>query len=288
MLVANINSFDQWQKDTFFSAAEEVQQSADIMESAYRTWKRMKIGSLASEGLDELCRELQTALGTAKWQLDEFERAVRSSYRKLSTDDTSTARRHREFISVIESQISRVETALREFLIEDGKKPLRWVHLDEDDRENLAAFLSGSLPTSQTDPKGGIVVSSSDGVIIDMEPEPEEEEEESEVLTGTSDDTQLRTWSSPTTGSWKIGVDEDERKELPLQSFEVMLVKDKESKPPLSNWLRFRGINCLNQIRRWRHRQLQTPPSFQFTSARLKFALALIAFLMVPFMLYST
>ncbi|XP_047322270.1 uncharacterized protein LOC124926140 [Impatiens glandulifera] len=281
MLLAN--SFDQWQKDAFFSAAEEIQQSADIMESSYRTWQRMKIGGLAAEGLDELCRELQTSLGTAKWQLDEFERAVRSSYRKLSSDDTA-ATRHREFINVIENQISRVETALRNFLIEDGKKPLRWIHLDEDDRDDLAAFLSGSLPTSQINPKEGIIVSSSDSV-IDIEPE-----EEEEVFTGTSDDTQLRTWSSPTTGSWKIGVADDERKESPLQSFEVMLIKDKESKPLLSNWLRFRRINnCLNQIHGWRLRELQTIPlSFQFSSARLKFALTLVAFLMVPFILYST
>lgn len=65
MLVAN--SFDLWQKDAFFSAAEEVQESADIMESAYRTWVRERKERSPLENLDELSRELQTALGTAKW-----------------------------------------------------------------------------------------------------------------------------------------------------------------------------------------------------------------------------
>nr|GMD74261.1 syntaxin/T-SNARE family protein [Ipomoea batatas] len=66
MLVAN--SFDLWQKDIFFSAAEEVQKSADIMESAYRTWLRERREGVAPQFLDELRGELQMALGTAKWQ----------------------------------------------------------------------------------------------------------------------------------------------------------------------------------------------------------------------------
>jgi hypothetical protein len=140
MLVAN--SFDLWQKDAFFSAAEEVQESADIMESAYRTWIRERRERPAMENLDELCRELQTALGTAKWQLEEFERAVRLSYGHRG-EDHSTAR-HSQFVAAIESQISRVESALRESYIEQGKQPLRWVNLDEDERDDLAAFLSGT------------------------------------------------------------------------------------------------------------------------------------------------
>ncbi|KAF0922022.1 hypothetical protein E2562_023982 [Oryza meyeriana var. granulata] len=31
-------SFDRWEKDPFFPAAEEVQESADRMESVYRIW----------------------------------------------------------------------------------------------------------------------------------------------------------------------------------------------------------------------------------------------------------
>lgn len=94
------------------------------------------------ENLDELCRELQTALGTAKWQLEEFERAVRLSYGHGREDNSTT--RHRQFIVAIENQISRVEAALRESFLEEGKQPLRWVNLDEEERDDLAAFLSGT------------------------------------------------------------------------------------------------------------------------------------------------
>ncbi|KAK7265267.1 hypothetical protein RJT34_32885 [Clitoria ternatea] len=146
MLVAN--SFDLWRKDAFFSAAEEVQESADIMESSYRAWLRKKRERSTPKELNELCRELQTALGTAKWQLEEFDKAVRLSYRHRGDDSTTT--RHRQFISAIESQISQVEAALRECYIEEGKQPLRWVNLDEEERDDLAAFLSGTCQTTQS------------------------------------------------------------------------------------------------------------------------------------------
>lgn len=77
--------------------------------------------------------------------MEEFERAVRLSYRHLGDDNTAT--RHRQFISAIESQISQVETALRESYIEEGRQPLRWVNLDEEERDDLAAFLSGTCET---------------------------------------------------------------------------------------------------------------------------------------------
>lgn len=145
MLVAN--SFDLWRKDAFFSAAEEVQESADIMESAYRAWLRENRERSTPDELYELSRELQTALGTAKWQLEEFDKAVRQSYRH--GDDTTTTR-HRQFISAIESQISQVEAALRESYSEEGRQPLRWVNLDEEERDDLAAFLSGTCQTMQS------------------------------------------------------------------------------------------------------------------------------------------
>lgn len=39
------------------------------MESAYRTWLRARREGLMPQDLDELARELQMALGTAKWQV---------------------------------------------------------------------------------------------------------------------------------------------------------------------------------------------------------------------------
>lgn len=67
----------------------------------------------------------------------------------LRQDDNSTTR-HRQFILAIENQISRVEAALRESFLEEGKQPLRWVNLDEQERDDLAAFLSGTSQITQT------------------------------------------------------------------------------------------------------------------------------------------
>ncbi|XP_042500830.1 uncharacterized protein LOC122078769 isoform X2 [Macadamia integrifolia] len=138
MMVAS--SFDLWQKDAFFSAAEEVQESTDIMESVYRTWLRERREGTGPEDSEELRRELQITLGTAKWQLEEFERAVRLSYGNRSEHNTSA--RHKQFIVAIEDQISRVEKALRESMYGEGKQPMRWVNLDEEERDDLASFLS--------------------------------------------------------------------------------------------------------------------------------------------------
>ncbi|XP_074312971.1 uncharacterized protein LOC141648318 [Silene latifolia] len=148
MLVAN--SFDSWQRDVFFSAAEEVQESADILESAFRTWFSARRDGISSKDLEELCRELQTALGTAKWQLEEFAKAVRSSYGNHY--DENSMSRHQQFIVAIESQISRAEDALKKSFNEEGKEQFRWVNLNEDERDDLAMFLSGfsETPTKST------------------------------------------------------------------------------------------------------------------------------------------
>ncbi|KAH0889672.1 hypothetical protein HID58_052101 [Brassica napus] len=106
MMVAK--SFDLWQKDVFFSAAEEVQQSADTMESACRLWiKEKRESGRVSVESDHLSNELQAALSTAKWQLEEFGRAVRLSHGRCRDDTTLT--RHKQFVSAIENQIHRVQ-----------------------------------------------------------------------------------------------------------------------------------------------------------------------------------
>ncbi|KAF2309687.1 hypothetical protein GH714_004588 [Hevea brasiliensis] len=58
------SSFDRWEKDPFFSAAEEVQESADRMESTYRTWMHSKKDASSLWNSEELHRDLRTALGT--------------------------------------------------------------------------------------------------------------------------------------------------------------------------------------------------------------------------------
>lgn len=143
--------FDRWEKDPFFSAAEEVQESADRMESTYRTWiHSMKDSSKWNS--EELRRDLRTAIGTTKWQLEEFERAVKSSYDHTLADDAKE--RHCEFVNAIGCQISKTDSSLRELSISDGKPPLPWVRLDEGESHELAMFLSGpAMHADKTSPK---------------------------------------------------------------------------------------------------------------------------------------
>ncbi|XP_030538006.1 uncharacterized protein LOC115746399 isoform X2 [Rhodamnia argentea] len=136
------SSFDRWEKDPFFSAAEEVQESADRMQSTYRTWIHAKKDSSVVWNLEELQRDLHTALGTAKWQLEEFERAVQSSYGNSSSDDARD--RHYDFIVAINDQISKINSSLQQSALLDGKRAPSWVRLDERERNEFASFLSGS------------------------------------------------------------------------------------------------------------------------------------------------
>ncbi|KAL7604369.1 hypothetical protein Lser_V15G19047 [Lactuca serriola] len=133
--------FERWEKDPFFSAAEEVQESADRMESTYRTLIHA-LKEPSAWKTEELRRDLRTAHGTAKWQLEEFEKAVEQSYIKSSTEDAKT--RHREFIKAIDCQISKASKALDESAIPTGKPPRPWIRLNEGETEELASFLSGS------------------------------------------------------------------------------------------------------------------------------------------------
>ncbi|KAG5103608.1 hypothetical protein JHK84_048577 [Glycine max] len=157
------SSFDRWEKDPFFNAAEEVQESADRMESTYRTWLHATKDASSMWNSDELCRDLRTALSTAKWQLEEFARAVRSSYVKSSSEEARN--RHRDFITAIEDNIMKVEHSLSESVVPGGKASLPWLRLDEGEQDELALFLSG-MPAANNrnieDPRLSENVSASD------------------------------------------------------------------------------------------------------------------------------
>lgn len=300
MLVAN--TFDLWQKDIFFSAAEEVQASADIMESAYRTWARQKREGLKSIYLDDLCRELQTALGTAKWQLDEFQRAVRMSY-KNNANDIRT-RRHEQFVSAIASQIFGVESALKEYFSDEVRKPLRWVHLDEEERDDLAMFLSGSAESSKStkdsdsdikdslrkdNPKSNHMTSCKDvnDCVLEVEPI-------IEVL-GTSDGSSCqadrksgsrRTRGSDDDATLKITIDHDDEQKKPLMLNIESTAKDKGYvwRPRFGNY----WINQIFKRAAGSQRQLQSSIHLQRScSFRLTLVLMLTIFLLVPFVMYS-
>ncbi|VVA99534.1 unnamed protein product [Arabis nemorensis] len=224
-----VNSFDLWQKDVFFSAAEEVQKSADIMESAYRLWIREK--------KDEICKELQAALGTAKWQLEEFEKAVRLSYRQCRNDSTLT--RHKQFVTAIENQISRVEASLKEVYSEKGKEPLRWVHLNEEERDDLAMFLSGSSQrsfsseSSSIESNGGAEVSAKEvrgygnrsECVIDVEERVKPGNADGRIRQAEKTFGTRRTWSSPNFDSLRIIVPGDDDNEVEQEEKEKLVAQ---------------------------------------------------------------
>ncbi|XP_010549264.1 PREDICTED: uncharacterized protein LOC104820507 isoform X2 [Tarenaya hassleriana] len=73
--------------------------------------------------------------------LDEFQKAVQSSYDEQMSDDTRD--RHREFIVAIENQVSKIEKSMKDTAHSEGKGTPRWVRLNEDERDELALFLTG-------------------------------------------------------------------------------------------------------------------------------------------------
>lgn len=74
--------------------------------------------------------------------MEEFEKAVRVSYGSRSEEPV--LERHRHFVAAIAYRISLVEAALRESYDKEGKQPLRWVNLNEEECNDLATFLSGT------------------------------------------------------------------------------------------------------------------------------------------------
>lgn len=141
-------NFHRWEVDPFFSAAEEVQDSADRLESVYRTWIHAKSVTDDISAIEFHRRELSTALGTAKWQLEEFERAV--SYviiddSDLAGDDAPT--RHKHFVGALQNQISSIETALSSSEDCRDLKPHQVVKLGEKEKDDLELFLCGSRPS---------------------------------------------------------------------------------------------------------------------------------------------
>ncbi|KAH9322106.1 hypothetical protein KI387_016745, partial [Taxus chinensis] len=144
----------RWEIDPFFTAAEDVQDSADRMESTYRTWLHDRFLVEANPTDMELAnsfefrrRELLIAIGTAKWQLEDFERAVKATAPNVnvySREDSLS--RHMRFIAAIENQIAGIEKALQDSAINDGNGSMQWVDLDDQERDDLAMFLSGGGP----------------------------------------------------------------------------------------------------------------------------------------------
>ncbi|KAK4277423.1 hypothetical protein QN277_015425 [Acacia crassicarpa] len=200
------SSFDRWEKDPFFTAAEEVQESADRMESTYRTWTHAKNDASSSWDSEELRRDLQTSLGTAKWQLEEFERAVNTSYGKISSDEARN--RHHDFIAAIQENVRKVEKSLQESTVSDGKAPLPWLRLNEGERNELALFLSGTPKKSKGRDNECKQLSDKDSGSISKNPL-SSEWKPSETKEQSSHGHRRIASASADFSSWKIAVSDD-------------------------------------------------------------------------------
>ncbi|KAJ6837176.1 uncharacterized protein M6B38_121545 [Iris pallida] len=222
--MAAISSFDQWKKDVFFSAAEEVQESADTLESVYRMWARERTDGFESEISDELRRELHTRLGTAMWQLEEFERAVSSSYENYPSEE-NTINRHREFVAALRNQICCTEKAMNDSLLAEGKQPLPWVQLDDDDeRDEFETFLS-SAPSSKTFPetkdryvdrksargfKETVTINNDAKYVVEVAAKDDFRNHDQRIVQEEDSNGKRRSWSPPDVDAWKIVIADEE------------------------------------------------------------------------------
>lgn len=144
------SAFSSWETDPFFAAAEDVQQSADRMESAYRNWIHKRVlaeETSAQQRNTNLCNDdVATALDTTKWQLDEFTKAVTKSDKFLLGEDAS--KRHFSFIEAIQNQIILIEDALHKCQFPNSSHSVK---LNGEERDQLEMFLSGSAYSLATD-----------------------------------------------------------------------------------------------------------------------------------------
>lgn len=154
------------------------------------------------------------------------------SYR--SHQDDITVRRHSQFVSALEDQVSQVETALKESFQVEGKKAFHWVNLDEEECDDLALFLSGSSGTSQrtTDESVGTSLlnkknSRKEDISLGSEisstiQRPNEGKSPQKVVTTNEDAncfveqedriaSNRRTWSPPDRCALEIVIDKDDR-----------------------------------------------------------------------------
>ncbi|KMZ73594.1 hypothetical protein ZOSMA_146G00740 [Zostera marina] len=149
--------FGRWETDPLFSAAEVVQDSADRMDSIYRlllheqnSLQGDKTDSKIITSIEYHRRDLMTALETTKWQLEDFEGAVRfSSLSNKSNSRAVALSRHRQFIKAISEQILQVRKNLENMSAGDFNNTLQVLKLNEPEINGLASFLSGTDSVDQ-------------------------------------------------------------------------------------------------------------------------------------------
>lgn len=135
-------------------------------------------------------------------QLEEFERAVHLSHGKYSSEE-NTITRHRQFIAAIKNQIRDTESELNDSFTEEGKQPLSWVQLDEEERDDLALFLS---PIPQPSQEAKDITSYHEDVAVDSRDAKSLEPYKS----GKCENDGL-SQVARSNGSWEIQIDDEKR-----------------------------------------------------------------------------
>ncbi|KAJ1263120.1 hypothetical protein BS78_09G160700 [Paspalum vaginatum] len=142
--------FGRWESDPLFPAAECVQDSADRMEGVYRLLlherKVMQYGTSDAKfhAPMQYERDAITALGTTKWQLEQFEREVNAAaFSDKSKSRENAILKFRQFIRAIAEQISQVEESLESLRVSSSRTP-KHLYSSEYDGDGLASFLSGT------------------------------------------------------------------------------------------------------------------------------------------------
>ncbi|KAM0857454.1 hypothetical protein ACQ4PT_048439 [Festuca glaucescens] len=142
--------FGRWESDPLFPAAECVQDSADRMEGVYRLLLHEKkviqddTSDAKLHGPIHHERDVITALGTTKWQLEQFEREVNAAaFSNKSNSRENAILKFRQFIRAIAEQISEVEESLKNLRSDFSRTP-KYPYSSEQDGDGLASFLSGS------------------------------------------------------------------------------------------------------------------------------------------------
>lgn len=143
-------------------------------------------------------------------QLEEFERAVKSSYINSTNEDARD--RHREFIVAIEDQVSKTENSLQEVSESKGKSSLPWMRLDEGESNELALFLSGPSTGEDKTVVNNVVSDNGNSQAMDEESAPAcssnslQSADRGDYREEKSHGHRRTASASPDIGSWKIAI----------------------------------------------------------------------------------
>lgn len=165
-------------------------------------------------------------------QLEEFERAVKLNHENCSSEENIISRR-RQFVYAIENQICHIEKALNASLIEEGKQPLHWVQLNEEERDDLAVFLSAApealqetknknvdysmgsselrtISDSASGLKDSVTINKDARYVLEVAAKEPSKSKDEVCIQGERSNGQRRTLSSSDIGAWKIMVADEE------------------------------------------------------------------------------